>query len=724
MRLYLPTLILLASLLFVPFAKAQTSYEDSLHNVMNDVALAKASRANAALALGRMYWHSDSEKTKKYAQQALTFGKEANADSISASAYLVLGVGFYLAKEHTQADTYFEQGLALAKTLKKPTLKGNAYNFLGLSAWRQSRYDKALNYFKKALQEGPNAKGFQAMANGNIALIYAETGDFSQALAYYHKVFNLHREVNNTLLMGITHMNMGVGFSEQLISQDSAIFYLKSAEKYLSRSKNEYQVANLYTNFSQVYLRKEDYAKATTYAYKALTIADTINDANTQAAAWSLLAEVYRAEGKTQDLERTLHKVRQLAQQANNLDREVKAVDALAQFYGKKQQYQKAFEFLSTFKALEDSLQKLQQQEKVLEVRTKYESEKKEKENELLRQKNALSQSQLRIQQLLLFGGVALLLLTLAVVILLLRRNRLKQRTNKLLSRQKEEILRKNEELQQQKEEIIMQRNQLEEQNLTLAKKDKKVMDSIRYAKTIQEAILPFSVRMDSIFKSYFVLYLPKDIVSGDFYWVSRKDNFTFAAAVDCTGHGVPGAFMSMIAYALLNDIVLDKSIVNPKDILSTLAEKVVIALKQEKGTNTDGMDVALVRISDESKEGKSVVFAGAKRPLWYILPEATEVNTLKGDRQSIGGKLKLPSFTEQPLTLPAGTKLYLMSDGYIDQNNEKRERIGSRGLRDALSKIASQSLKRQQKALEELLKAHKGQEEQRDDILVLGIEL
>ncbi len=297
---------------------------------------------------------------------------------------------------------------------------------------------------------------------------------------------------------------------------------------------------------------------------------------------------------------------------------------------------------------------------------------------------------------------------------------------------QKQEILEKNEELNQQNEEIQATADSLLKANDEITNKNEHITASVRYAKTIQTATLPFEERIKKQL-DLFILFRPKDIVSGDFYWFTHlpaKDEFlekNFIAAVDCTGHGVPGAFMSMIGMQLLNKIVNQDKIISPADILLELHNGIYESLKQATGQNTDGMDVCLCCIESANNQQFKITFSGAKRPLYYFEKEKNKLSRIKGDRKTIGGKIRkntLSHFSNKEIVLQKNDLLYLTTDGYIDQNNKERQKIGSPRLEETINNIANKSLSEQKQILETELDNWQGSEEQRDDITVIGIKL
>ena len=257
-----------------------------------------------------------------------------------------------------------------------------------------------------------------------------------------------------------------------------------------------------------------------------------------------------------------------------------------------------------------------------------------------------------------------------------------------------------------------------------IQEKNRNITDSIRYALTIQQAVLPTPEEMNRLFDEYFVVFKPKDIVSGDFYWTVNYKGKTFVAIVDCTGHGVPGGFMSMIGNALLNEIVTIERIFSPAKILEKLHQDVRAALQQEKAKNDDGMDVAIFCL-DKTEEGNKITFAGAKQAMYYI--ENHKLTKIKGDKMSIGGrrsKRRSDTFKEKTIILPNGSMIYMMSDGFADQADLQGQKIGSNKIIEQLEKVAELSTDKQKQELEVLLEQHQRTAPQRDDITLLGIRL
>ncbi len=316
-------------------------------------------------------------------------------------------------------------------------------------------------------------------------------------------------------------------------------------------------------------------------------------------------------------------------------------------------------------------------------------------------------------------GIVVLLLIGFSYAFHRLRIRTIKARNEKLecLVRQRtKEISEHLEKIGKQKEVIETKNNQ--------------IMSSIRYAERIQSAILPESQRLQKLLPDHFVIFKPKDIVSGDFYWVNRVDDKMFVAVVDCTGHGVPGAFMSMIGNTLLNHIINENRISAPEHILECLDLGVRQALSQDakETESNDGMDVCLLVLENTGEQRLKVTFCGAKRPLLMVKKEgdAHHLAEIKGTRQAVGGRKrgKTKPFTSHLLETGEGAMLYLTSDGYIDQQDAGDQRFGSKRLKQLLELVAPHPTKKQEDTLLAELQNHQGPEEQRDDITIFGIKV
>ena len=272
-------------------------------------------------------------------------------------------------------------------------------------------------------------------------------------------------------------------------------------------------------------------------------------------------------------------------------------------------------------------------------------------------------------------------------------------------------------------EKVFLRTEELKKEMAVVANQNKEIKESINYAKRIQASILPPEEKIKKQLKDSFILYRPKDIVSGDFYWLEVQNENTMFAVVDCTGHGVPGAFMSIIGYTQLNEIVSDEKITKPGTILKELDHRVREALKQNSGkagNSKDGMELGLV-VLDYKK--RLIHFSGAMRPMYFI--RDGELSILKGDKFSIGGSShRKKEFTTQTLRMKENDCLYLFSDGYPDQfGGPIGKKFMTKNIAEMVTKIAHLSMLEQGKIVESAILEWMKNEEQIDDILMAGIK-
>lgn len=337
---------------------------------------------------------------------------------------------------------------------------------------------------------------------------------------------------------------------------------------------------------------------------------------------------------------------------------------------------------------------------------------------------------------------------------------RLLQAQNLELKIQKEEMLVQNEELTQQKEEIVTQRDFIEkkneemrflnnqlgiservlrktvkslrlsqqkisDKNETLEQRDKFIQKSIHSAVMIQETMLPHPQKLDELLKDYFIIYRPKDKVSGDFYWLNQVEQQTILVVADCTGHGIPGAFMTMIGKTLLDKIISTERITDPVSILDALHIEIQAVLRQEETQDINGMDAGVVRLTHTNNQQVALTFAGAKNSLLYLPKGESLLCELQGARKSLGGiQNKSKQFVNHSLLLPSGSLIYLGSDGLQDQNDENRKKFGKNRLLTLLNQIADLPLTTQKDTIEKALDTQMINTNQRDDILWLGVRL
>jgi serine phosphatase RsbU (regulator of sigma subunit) len=274
-------------------------------------------------------------------------------------------------------------------------------------------------------------------------------------------------------------------------------------------------------------------------------------------------------------------------------------------------------------------------------------------------------------------------------------------------------------------EQVVKQKEEIEEKTKELEIIFKQVTDSIHYAKRIQEAILPPLNLVKTILPESFILYKPKDIVSGDFYWAAESEDGFLIACVDCTGHGVPGAFMSLIGKENLDKAVVKTN--SPKQLLQELNKGVKKSLNQNgSNLNRDGMDAAIVRIENEENGISKVFYSGANRPIWIIKKAEGVLEEIKATKQAIGGFTPDDQeFVEHELLLKKGDSIFISTDGFADQfGSDKNKKMTTKRFKDLLHSVNAYNSMQQKQKLEKFFDDWKGAQEQLDDLLVIGIKI
>jgi len=512
---------------------------------------------------------------------------------------------------------------------------------------------------------------------------------FAQAISHFENVLNISKSLNNTNGILLASNYLGMIHSETEKYQ-KAIDYFKSGIGISKSTNNKANIVSGLINIAQTYQLDKNYEESNKSAQEGISLSKELNDIKSLRTLYGIVAENYQ---KLNNSEKSIEYFDLFASLDKFIkNKEIKEIkDQSATEVNKAQQEkvkteQELIKQTDVLKITKDSLNAAEELTK--EQRMQLEL----KESQIKAQEAQLKFERL-LRSILIYGIIAILII--ATLLLILYRK-----------------------IKSQKIQIEDQRDKLDLQN-------KKINSSIQYAQNIQQAILPTNKQIAKFF-DYFIIYKPKDIVSGDFYWYVEVQERVYIASVDCTGHGVPGAFMSMIGSRLLNEIVIEKNILDPASILSTLNSNIIKALRQNETENADGMDVCLICF-ENIKNMNSVIFAGAKRPLLVYRKGTSTIEEIKGDRMAIGGSKnenRDKEFTNQQISLSKEDIIFLSSDGFSDQNNPERKRFGSQRLNDLIIDNANESMPRIMEVLEKELSNYQQNEEQRDDITFIGLKI
>lgn len=565
------------------------------------------------------------------------------------------------------------------------TLQDIAYlDEAGQHYWKQQEFSAAITSFQRVLplHQALHDTSAEATVNRSLGLIHNEQEDYDKAVERLTRARALYRTLKDTINEGVTLIDLATVLN-RAARYPEAMQCLENSLPVVKRGENIQLTRAYYGLLAQTYQHLGDAERSMEYFMYYMSIDSEIQEQESRKIQQEAVQAQQLVSLKKKELAETveeLEKMQELTQEQRSAISKLNAETALTEL--------------------------------------------------ALDEKEARLKNEVWVRRLLT-GGVVLSLAMFSLLFVFFRQTK---RKNKAIRKQ-------NQEIEEQKEELLQQSNTLEDTHRELAKYNRKVMHSINYAQRIQDAMLPEESDFQRLISDSFVYFRPRDIVSGDFYWftetcVRATDNqLAFAhrdcdqggrakvlvAAMDCTGHGVPGAFMSMIGFNFLNDIE-QKGIFQPNEILNTLHLSVRRFLKQDETANKDGMDAAICLIDPQKRV---LEFAGANNPLVYI--QKGEMHVIKGDRSAVGGvdTDRNHRFAKHSISLDQETWVYLFSDGYQDQfGGEAGRKFMSKKLRAMLLEIHTLPFAQQKQRLDRTIQDWMGDQAQIDDILVIGFKV
>ncbi len=624
----------------------------------------------------------------------------------------------YIFTFYDSASYYHEKAFLFSQEKNYKAGIANHHNLAGIMSRIAGRYSESLDWHLKALRLSEEINYQQGIANNysNIGLIYSFQNQPNKALDFYQKALQAKERLKDQVGIAST-LNDIADIYEKLGSLKKSIeINLKALQ--IREKIGEYRgISNSLLNLAGLYVRQKKYPEALKYLEQSLIAAKRAHSQTNIAKARNLMGSIYFEQGETDKALFCFQESQQICESMNELYELRKAYAGLAKCYEREQKSDSAYPFLKKYVLMHDSLFNIESNQQIAGLQFQYEIQKRDQELEI--QATEARRKNLVIVVISLLGFVMIIL-----ALVLYRSNVQRQKANAQLQHQQNVILQKNEELIRQKEEILLQRNFIEEKNTELTNRNHQIGKSIEAAQIIQLALLPFEHKLRTFLPKHFIIFRPKDVVSGDFYWIEQIGTRIIMVAMDCTGHGVPGAFMSLIGNILIDRVIKLKEILDPAQILTNLHYEIEYSLHQNENTNTEGMDVAVVLLEPQKDQTTQVTFSGAHRPLYYC-DQIGEIKELKGVRRSIGGKQNLnKNFTNQVIFLSKHSVIYIGSDGFSDQNNTQREKLGELSFKNLLCQYSALPMSEQKKAFELFLDDYTKGTEQRDDILLIGVQL
>lgn len=668
----------------------------------------------------------DFEEAFKNYRKAIEIYKSIKKENELGYTYLSMGNSYKDANRYSDAINIYEEGLKIFKQLNDSGGISSVHNNLGLVYWRQGDLAKALEEFQISAKLREKLGDTYGMASSftNMGIIHFYQEEIDKAQEYWEKALEIWKKIGNNAGIEETLNNLGAIYAAEK-DYEKAIYYFNQSLEVKVKTGNKRGIAMTYSNIGSIFDMAGKSKMAYDYYLKAFNLSREINDRSSMAACFEYMG-ISQAHAGNIDLAKIyIDSAVTLSREIGEFQHVMKTYQTFSQALDSIKMPELAYQYYKQYVSWKDSLMTIDKEEKIAELQTLYETEKKEQELNLksaeLKQKDT-DLKQKRYQNYALILGLCIVFL---VVLLIARSYRIKKKANNLLAIKNTEIENKNRKLNEvnsklsiQKEEMQAQAEQLAQIVSELEKSNLMISDSLHYAERIQKAIVTSEATLQTKYPDSFVIFKPKYIVSGDFLWFSSIENTSFIVSADCTGHGVPGAFMSMIGYTLLNEIIKQKREHSPAAILSTLGMRLNETLKHQNEEINDGMDVTICSVSEDKK----ITIASANQ--CFITISNGVLQEHWGDINSIGGFFSVSNKTEiSEHKFENIDSLYLFSDGITDQfGGPKNEKFQLKKLKDLLGGISEETMAEQKKRIMSTFDEWKAGNTQLDDILVTGI--
>lgn len=567
---------------------------------------------------------------------------------------------------------------------------------------------KALEFYHQSLkirEEIKDKKGI-AICFNNIGAIYKNQGDLNNSIRYFEKGLAIQKEIKDDFGIAYTYNNIG-GVYERKNEPEKALEYYSKGLDLREKMQDYNGIAYSMNNVGSVYNKMGNLKKALEYYSKSLKIFKDLKDKQGESFVLNNIALINLKQNNFQEAEQYCLKSINNAKELGFPDNIKTAASMLVEIYRKQNKGIKALEMHQLYVKMRDSLNNIETQKTAIQRQVQYDYDKKAlqdsvnyaRETQFKNMKLEMQETEIkakRYQQYALFGGMALVMIFAGFMY-----NRFK-----VTHRQKEIIEIKEKETQLQKQII--------------EEKQKEIVDSINYAKRIQYTLLAHDEFLNNNLKDYFVLFRPKDIVSGDFYWAAKKGDKFYLAVCDSTGHGVPGAFMSLLNIGFLSEAINEKGIELPNEILNYVRERLIENISKEG--QKDGFDGILVCMEEENNVIKIRYAAANNAPVIIKNGKCTE---LAYDRMPVGVGERKESFTMHTIDAIKGDSLYLYTDGYADQfGGPKGKKFKYKQLEELLISIHQQPLQQQSDILLQKFSDWKATLEQVDDVCIIGLRI
>ena len=639
----------------------------------------------------------DSEKFIIYLDSALMFTKK---DSVRVLIYTTKGNHYRDKGYYVQAESYYDSIFVIRNLNSSQII--DVYQCKASLEKERSNYIKAINLQFKAHEillssSDSNFHKKIARSYNQIAILYKLQKDYDKALEFYYKAVNINSKINkpkHKKWLSYNFNNIGNVFLEKEIF-DSAIYYHQKSLEIKQEIKDYKTICSSYSNIGEAYILNKEYAKALEQLLLAKSCSDSTENKQILSYVNLNLGKLYFNLNDLPLARNYLEKSMIISKELSFIENIMYGADYLSKIYLSQKKYEKALEMRNLNIKMKDSILDIENTRAIIrnqyQLMAKSDSTANALELELQQQKLKAKNTELEENERKLTYLSIAILLFLGLIVFIYSRLRV---------------------IRNQKEIIDGAFVQLEE-------KSNEIQDSIEYAKRIQRGISPSMDLIRNFFPESFVFYQPKSVVAGDFFWVKKINNNLLFAVGDCTGHGVPGAMVSVLCQSILNRVVADFKFFNPSKILDEARKLIVEHLDYGNEVIHDGMDIALCSFDTSTSK---MQFAGANNPLWVV--RNNELLEFKGDHQPVGYFQKSKNFTNNTLQVKKGDMVFVFSDGFSDQfGGEKGKKYKLGNFKKFILSINEKKFPSYSTELEREFNQWKGDNEQVDDVCILGIK-
>jgi serine phosphatase RsbU (regulator of sigma subunit) len=601
------------------------------------------------------------------------------------------------------AIMYTNDALALSKKISDIKGTALAYSSFADAFWYHSDYEKAQQYYFKSyrISDSIHDKASIAYSLYNIGWIICIQQHNYREDKYLYQSLQLYNELNDPSGSLQIYNAMASYYADRFKVEnmkqyfDSAIVYFNKGIVLAQSAGMHSDLGRIYGNMGDLFYVEKDFSSAAFYNSKSLEIHQRVNDSSSMNICFLNIGLCELATGHVKEALSKFMRVHNYNQRHEIKDVELIALPSLAKAYYQLNDFKQAYDYYEKYVALKEVLDKEAYSTSISNLQGNYSLEKAEANVAQLKQTNEIQELKNKKNSYFIFVLIAIAIAVIIVAGLLFRQNKIRHLSNV----------------------------QLQEQNNIIAEKKQEIDNSIQYAKGIQLAFLPDKQELDNRFADNFIYYKPKDVVSGDFYWFSKVEDDFYCIAADCTGHGVPGALMSIIGVDKIVQAVFEKKLSLPGDILAYLNKEIKQVLKQynDASKQMDGMDIAILKFN---KNSDTVEYAGANRPLYLIRDNV--LTEYKADKTAIAGFTPVDqTFKTTGISLQKNDSLYIFTDGYADQfGGNEGKKMMTKNLKELLVSISDMKADDKYREVEKTFLDWKGPHEQVDDVLIIGIKI